>query len=80
MPTGNTAALLPSVLCFANVLPEAALQSLHPSQLTAARLGHILADDAVSHACMAIQDYTVVHNYYTHDNHNVYIHDYDILT
>ena len=77
MPTANTAALSPSVLCFANVLPEAALQSLRPSHLTAAGLEHILADGAVSHTCMAIQlqDYTAIHKYHIHDNHNIYMHD-----
>jgi len=68
---------LPSVLFFAHVLPEAALQSLHSSQLTAAGLGHILADGTVSHTCMAIhlKDQSVIHNHHIHDNHNIYIHE-----
>lgn len=66
MPSANTAALLPSVLFLADVLPEAAMQTLHLSHLTAAGVGHTLAAGEVSHTCMAIQlhDHTVIHAVY----------------
>ena len=83
MLTAKAAAWLHLPLFFANVLHEAALQSLPLSQLTAAWQRHIPAPGAVSHPCMAIhlQDYTVTHNYHIHDDHNIIcIHDPPWLT